>query len=245
MGQLEGKVAVVTGSSEGIGKAIALRFVEEGAKVVFTARSMDKLEALVKQVKDKGGEAIAVRTDVTVEADVVNLFKVTKETYGRLDILVNNAGMGTGMPTHEMPTERWQKMIDTNLNSVFMCSREALKIMKPQKSGRIIMIGSISAKTPRPNGAPYATTKHAIEGLAHSICLDYRDDHITASIVRVGSTMSNFVKLPHDQLVGKEYVMEAETVADMIVMVAKQRPEVNIYEITMMPTEQRSFIGRG
>ena len=245
MAMLQGKVAIVTGASEGIGKAIAQAFAAAGAKTVLAARSLDKIEALVKAIKDNGGEAIAVRTDVTSEADIINLFAKTKETYGRLDVLVNNAGMGGGAPTDELPLERWQTMIDTNLTSVFLCSREALKIMKPQKSGRIIMIGSIASLTPRPNGVMYTTTKHGLEGLTHSICQDYRDLQISASIIRVGSTDTNFAKIPRDQAVGPEYLMDPADVANVVTMMAAQKPEVNIYEVTMLPTEQRSFIARG
>jgi NADP-dependent 3-hydroxy acid dehydrogenase YdfG len=245
MGQLQDKVAIVTGASDGIGKAIALTFAAEGAKTVFAARSADKLEALVKEANAKGGQAIAVRCDVTKEADIVNLFKVTKEKYGRLDVLVNNAGMATGGPTHEASLETWTKMMDTNLTSVFLASREALKIMKPQKSGRIIMIGSISSLTPRPNGVMYTTTKHGLEGITHSICQDYRDDHITASLIRVGSTDTNFAKIPRDKAVGPEFLMDPMDVAAVVTMMAAQRKEQNIYELTMLPTEQRSFIARG
>ena len=242
---LQGQVAIVTGASEGIGKAIAQAFAAAGAKTVLAARSLDKIEALVKTIKQNGGEAIAVRTDVTAEADIVNLFAKTREAYGRLDVLVNNAGKGGGGPTDELPLERWQTMIDTNLTSAFLCSREALKIMKPQKSGRIIMIGSIASLTPRPNGAMYTTTKHGLEGLTHSICQDYRALHISASIIRVGSTDTNFTNIPRDQAVGPEYLMDPADVANVVVMMAAQKPEVNIYEVTMLPTEQRSFIARG
>ena len=245
MGQLTGRVAIVTGASDGIGKAIANTFAAEGAKTVFAARSLDKIEALVKAVNDKGGDALAVKTDVTSEADILNLFKETKDKYGRLDVLVNNAGMASGGATHELSLEQWGKMMDTNLTSVFLCSREALKIMKPQKSGRIIMIGSISSLTPRPNGVMYTTTKHGLEGLTHSICQDYRDDHITASIIRVGSTDTNFAKIPREKAVGPEFLMDPLDVAQVVTMMAAQRKEQNIYEITMLPTEQRSFIARG
>jgi NADP-dependent 3-hydroxy acid dehydrogenase YdfG len=200
---------------------------------------------LAKSFRDKGGDAVAVKTDVTSEADIVNLFKATKDKYGRLDVLVNNAGMASGGPTHEMSLDTWQKMMNTNLTSVFLCSREALKIMKPQKSGRIIMIGSISSLTPRPNGASYSTTKHGLEALTHSICQDYRDVHVTASLIRVGSTDTNFAKIPREKAVGPEYLMDPKDVARVVAMMAAQKPEVNIYEVTMLPTEQRSFVGRG
>jgi NADP-dependent 3-hydroxy acid dehydrogenase YdfG len=153
--------------------------------------------------------------------------------------------MASGGPTHELSIEQWTKMMDTNLTSVFLCSREALKIMKPQKSGRIIMIGSISSLTPRPNGVMYTTTKHGLEGLTHSICQDYRDDHITASLIRVGSTDTNFSKLPREKAVGPEFLMDPLDVARMVTTMAAFRKEVNVYEVTMLPTEQRSFISRG
>src|SRR5713101_5383039 len=195
MKQLQDRVAIVTGASKGIGKAIARAFAREGAKVVIAARSHDELTAVAREIAGEGGAAFPVVTDVAVEADVVNLFSTVVQRHGRLDILVNNAGVTIAKPTDQIPLRDWQRVIDTNLTGAFLCCREALKIMKPQKCGRIITIGSISSITPRANGAAYAATKLALEGLTRSIALDYREYNIGASIIHLGATASSWMKV--------------------------------------------------
>src|SRR5262245_25591317 len=155
MKQLQNRVAIVTGASKGIGKAIARAFAMEGASVLIAARDRAALDAVASEIAREGGAALAVPTDITLEADIVALFKAAVDRHGQLDILVNNAGITLGMPTDEIPLSRWQKVVDTNLTGAFLCSREALKIMKPQKSGRIINDGSIPSITPPPTRAAH------------------------------------------------------------------------------------------
>jgi NAD(P)-dependent dehydrogenase (short-subunit alcohol dehydrogenase family) len=245
MKQLEDRVAVVTGASKGIGKAIAQAFAREGAKVLIAARNRAELEALAGEIAGNGGAALAVPTDITVEADIVNLFKTATDRHGRLDILVNNAGISLGMAMDEIPLSRWQKVIDTNLTGAFLCSREALKIMKPQKSGRIINIGSISSITPRANGAAYAATKLALEGLTRSIALDYREYNIGASIIHLGATATSWMKVRPEDATGPEYHLQLDDVGRLATFMASLPTEANMFETTILPIQQRSFIGRG
>ncbi len=165
--------------------------------------------------------------------------------HGRLDILVNNAGITLGMPTDQIPLSSWQKVIDTNLTGAFLCSREALKIMKPQKSGRIINIGSISSITPRANGAAYAATKLALEGLTRSIALDYREYNIGASIIRLGATATSWMKVQPEKATGPEYHLQLDDVGRLAAFMASLPTEANMFETTILPIQQRSFIGRG
>ncbi len=245
MKQLQDRVAVVTGASKGIGKAIAQAFAREGANVLIAARNRAELEVLAGEIAGNGGAALAVPTDITVEADIVNLFKTATDRHGRLDILVNNAGISLGMATDEIPLSRWQKVIDTNLTGAFLCSREALKIMKPQKCGRIISIGSISSITPRANGAAYAATKLALEGLTRSIALDYREYNIGASIIHLGATATSWMKVRPEEATGPDYHLQLDDVGRLATFMASLPTEANMFETTILPIQQRSFIGRG
>jgi NAD(P)-dependent dehydrogenase (short-subunit alcohol dehydrogenase family) len=245
MKQLQDRVAIVTGASKGIGKAIARAFASEGAKVVIASRSRSELEAVASEIAGDGGVAFPVATDVTVEPDVVNLFRTAAHQHGRLDILVNNAGMSLGVPTDQIPLSDWQKVIDTNLTGAFLCCREALKIMKPQNCGRIINIGSISSITPRPNGAAYAATKLALEGLTRSIALDYRQYNIGASIIHLGATATSWMKVRPEEATGVDYHLQLEDVGRLATFIASLPTEANMFETTILPIQQRSFIGRG
>ena len=245
MKQLQDRVAIVTGASKGIGKAIARAFAMEGASVVIAARDRAALEAVTSEIARDGGAAVAIPTDITLEADVLALFKAAVDRHGRLDILVNNAGITLGMPTDQIPLSRWQKVIDTNLTGAFLCCREALKIMKPQKSGRIINIGSISSITPRANGAAYAATKLALEGLTRSIALDYREYNIGASIIHLGATASSWMKVSPEEATGPEYHLQLDDVGRLATFMASLPTEANMFETTILPIQQRSFIGRG
>jgi NAD(P)-dependent dehydrogenase (short-subunit alcohol dehydrogenase family) len=245
MKQLQDRVAIVTGASQGIGKAIAQAFAREGASVLIAARNRAALDAVASEIAGSGEAVLAVATDITVEAEVIDLFRTARDRHGRLDILVNNAGVTLNMPTDEIPLSGWQRVIDTNLTGAFLCSREALKIMKPQRSGRIINIGSISSMTPRANGAPYAATKLALEGLTRSIALDYREYNIGASIIHLGATASAWMKVRPEDATGPDYHLQLDDVGRLATFIASLPTEANLFETTIMPIQQRSFIGRG
>ena len=187
MGQLEGKVCIITGGGTGIGKGIARAFAKEGATLVLAARQLDRLNDSAEEMRGYGSPTNVIQTDVTSEEQVKRLFETTMTDYGKLDILVNNSGVFDGGPIDEIPLETWMKVINVNLTGVFLCTREAMKIMKPQRSGRIINIGSISSNMPRMNSAPYATSKHGIIGLTKSTALEGREYGISAGALHPGS----------------------------------------------------------
>lgn len=143
MFSLTGKVALVTGASSGIGRASALALASQGAKVALAARRVEKLEALVSEIKAAGGEALAIPTDVLKQDDITNAVVKTVATYGRLDILLNNAGVGSLGPTLEMTTDDWDKVLNTNLKAYFFMAQASAKEMMKNKFGRIINIASI------------------------------------------------------------------------------------------------------
>ena len=171
----ERKVALVTGAGQGIGKAAAHALLAGGWSVVFSGRRQETLEAAIAEADAGADTAIAVTCDVGKREEVAALFAETMSTFGRLDLLFNNAGISApAVPLEDLRFDKWQQVVDTNLTGIFLCTQEAFRIMKAQEpmGGRIINNGSISAHVPRPNSAPYTSTKHAVTGLTRSTSLD-------------------------------------------------------------------------
>lgn len=247
MKELDGRVAIVTGASSGLGRGIAEKLAGAGAKVVLAARRKDVLDQIVADIKRDGGAALAVPTDVTKEAAVVALFKKACGAFGRVDILVNNAGVPNFKPTEEMSLADWQAIVDLNLTAVFLCSREALKIMKEQGGGRIVNMGSISAWAARTNAIGYNSTKAAVEGLTRSLTLDGRAYGVVSSIVHPGAAATGFTqgRAPGAGATPQEYLMSPEHVARVVLLMCTLPPEVNLFDATILPNHQPSFIGRG
>ncbi len=186
MKQLQDRVAIVTGASSGLGRAIAEAFAAEGAKVVLAARRKEALDEVAAGIKAKGGSALAAPTDVTKEPEVIALFKTALDAFGRVDILVNNAGVARGAPIEELTLKTWQELLDVNLTAAFLCSREAVRTMKGRGGGRIINMASISARAPRQHSAAYTTSKYALEGLTRSLTFDGRAYGVVASVILSG-----------------------------------------------------------
>ena len=242
MSILEGRVAVVTGASSGIGEACAIAFVEKGAKVVLAARRAERLSALVERLEGMGGGALAVTTDVTSEADVDHLFDQAVERFGTVDVLINNAGIADSTPVDEMPLELWSRVIETNLTSAFLCSRAAFRVMKGKGRGRILNIGSISARVPRQNSPAYAASKWGLDGLTRSLAIDGREFNIAASIFHPGIVATEIapgaVKLPDD------LTADPKDIADVIVHMCDIPDHLNFYE-GMVVQNKIPFLGRG
>lgn len=250
--QLDNRVAIVTGASSGIGKGIAEAFAAEGAKTVIAARRKDVLEEIATALRAKGGTVLAAPTDVTKEAEVAALFAKTRETYGRVDIVVNNAGVAAGRPIDDMTLEYWNDVVNVNMTAAFLMSREAIKMMKAQspQGGRIVNIGSVSAKTPRPDSIAYTATKFALHGMTHQLTMDGRKYGVVASIIHPGATLSSFSARRGRTTAGvgstpQDYIMSASDVARVAVLMCALPPEVNLYEATILPNQMPSFIGRG
>ncbi len=250
--QLDGRVAIVTGASNGIGRGIAETFAANGAKTVLVARRAALLNEVAAGIKSRGGEALPLPADLTREQAIIALFATVQTAYGRLDVLVNNAGIATHRETEDITLEYWREALDINITAPFLCSREAVRMMKAQTpcGGRIINIGSVSAKTPRPDSLPYTTTKFALQGMTHQLTMDGRKYNIVASIIHPGATLSSFTTRRGRTTAGpgerpEDYVMAAEDVAKVAVLMAALPPEVNLYEATILPNHMRSFIGRG
>jgi NAD(P)-dependent dehydrogenase (short-subunit alcohol dehydrogenase family) len=247
------KVAVVTGAGTGIGKATALAFLRDGWRVALVGRRKDKLDEALAASGAAADRAIAVSADVGDPASVQALFDTVKSKFGRIDVLFNNAGTNApGVPFDELPYERWKAVVDTNLNGSFLCAQAAFRMMKDQapKGGRIINNGSISAHAPRPDSAPYTSTKHAISGLTRTIALDGRKHDIACCQVDVGNAMTELaarmskgVKQANGEI-KVEPMIDVEDVARSVLFMANQPLDVNIYHLMVMATKM-PYAGRG
>ena len=247
------KVAVITGGGTGIGKATALAFIKDGYRVVISGRRAEPLEETIKTAGVDSSRMIGVPTDVGNPEAVKALFAKTKAAFGRIDVLFNNAGQNApGVLFEDLPWERWKSVVDTNLNGMFLCAQEAFKMMKDQepRGGRIINNGSISAHTPRPDSAPYTSTKHAVSGLTRTISLDGRKYDVACCQVDVGNAMSELASRmakgvkQANGTVAPEPMITTDDVARSVLFMASQPPEVNIYHLMVMATKM-PYAGRG
>ncbi|MFC3097743.1 SDR family oxidoreductase [Alteraurantiacibacter palmitatis] len=242
MSILKGRVAVVTGASSGIGRACALGFVAKGAKVVLAARRVDRLADLVAEIEGMGGEALAVATDVTDEAAVENLFAAAVERFGTVDVLINNAGIAENTPVDQASLDHWNTVIATNLTSAFLCCKHAWPIFKRGGHGRIVNVGSISAKVPRNECPSYTASKFGLAGLTHALALDGRDHNIAVSIFHPGivatEIMPGSVKLPEN------FAATPEEAAGIIIHMCDMPDHLNFYE-ALMVQNKLPFLGRG
>jgi NAD(P)-dependent dehydrogenase (short-subunit alcohol dehydrogenase family) len=240
---LDGKVAIVTGAGSGIGQAIAMSFATAGAKVVICGRRRNRIEAAAAEIASARGAAIAVIADISKEEDVAALFRAALDKYGRVDMLVNNAGTSNHSDTDKLSLADWQKVIDTNLTGAFLCSREAFRLMKPQRSGRIINIGSTSAKVPRKGSAAYGASKFGLDGLTRALAIEGREFGIAVSVIHPGNTIPG-LWTGMEEKARKEGLMQADSVARVALVMATMPADVNLYESLILPVTM-PFLGRG
>ena len=252
----ETKVVIVTGAGAGIGQRTALAFLEAGYAAVLAGRRLEPLEKTAAASGAAASRALVVPTDVAAPDAVGNLFAKTKEAFGRIDVLFNNAGIfGPSGPFEDIPYAQWKEVLDINVTGAFLCAREAFRMMKSQtpRGGRIINNGSISAHAPRPNSAPYTTSKHAISGLTKSLSLDGRKYDIACCQIDIGNAATDMVKALLEDGAGAtqangsvamEPTLDLDHVARAIVHMANLPLEANIQFMTIMATKM-PFIGRG
>ncbi|MDF2856319.1 MAG: family oxidoreductase [Neobacillus sp.] len=184
--RLNGKVAIITGGTFGIGESTALLFGREGAKVVVAGRNMEKGEYVVSQIKEQGGDAIFVKTDVAKEDDVQNLISVTEDTFGKLDILFANAGVGAMGDIHETSLEDWNTLLSVDLTGVFLCSKFAIPAMMKNGSGSIINCASILGHVGQPSVSAYAAAKGGVVNMTRSAAVTYANRGIRINAVCPG-----------------------------------------------------------
>ena len=247
------KVALVTGGGSGIGRAAALALARAGYEVVVAGRRLDQLQETARMAEGEGQGIAPVVADVMDAASVGALFAEIRTRFGRLDVLFNNAGTSApAIPMEELTVEQWKRVIDTNLTGAFLCTQQAMRLMKAQepRGGRIINNGSISAHAPRPNSAPYTAAKHGMTGLTKSTSLDGRAYDIACGQIDIGNAatemterMARGVIQPRGDMM-VEPRMDVKHVADAIVHMAGLPLDANVQFMTLMATKM-PFVGRG
>jgi NAD(P)-dependent dehydrogenase (short-subunit alcohol dehydrogenase family) len=249
------KVAVVTGAGTGVGKAVSIALMREGYAAVLAGRRQDKLEETAQEGHAIGAKTLVVPTDVSDPTAVKTLFARTKDTFGRLDVLFNNAGIGApAMPLEDLPLETWRKVVDTNLTGMFLCTQEAIRLMKAQdpRGGRIINNGSISAHTPRPRSVAYTATKHAVTGLTKQTALDCRGQDICCGQIDIGNAATPLTErmvqgqgvMQPDGRMMTEARMDAADVGRAVAYMANLPLDTNVLFMTVM-ANLMPFVGRG
>jgi len=240
---IEGKVVVITGGSSGLGEATARYLAEKGAKVVLGARRVEKLEKIASEIKENGGEAVALKTDVTKAEDVKALVKKAKDTFGKIDVLINNAGIMPLAPMAAVKVNEWDSMIDVNIKGVLYGIAAALPEFQKQKSGHFINLASVAGLKVSPGGAVYSGTKYAVraisEGLRQEVGKDIRTTILTPGLIdselQLGSSdeaTSQFV-----QNVYKDAI-PAISIARAVAYAIEQPDDVDINELVIRPTVQ-------
>lgn len=245
------KVALVTGAGSGIGKAVALALIKAGYHVVLTGRREDALRAVAQE--SGSDKALAVAADVTQPESVAALFATIHSHFGRIDPrVVKQHIQAPKVLFEDLSFEQWQNVVNTNLTGSFLCAQGAFRLMKAQvpQGGRIINNGSISAYAPRPNSAPYTSTKHAITGLTKTLSLDGRKYNIACGQIDVGNAMTELAApmatgVPQaNGQIASEPMMQASEVADAVVHMASLPLSTNVQFMTIMAT-QMPYVGRG
>jgi len=247
------RVALVTGAGTGIGRAAAKALLNGGFQIVLTGRHIDKLKTAITTIGGTDANCLAVACDVGKPDEVKKLFAALAAKFGRIDLLFNNAGLGTpAMPMEDISYEQWMSVVNTNLSGAFLCSQEAIRMMKAQspQGGRIINNGSISAHAPRPFSAPYTATKHAMTGLTKAISLDGRNHHIVCGQIDIGNAATEMTErmakgiIQADGSSKIEPRMDVDHVGQAVLHMAQLPLESNVLFMTIMANNM-PFVGRG
>jgi NADP-dependent 3-hydroxy acid dehydrogenase YdfG len=240
---LNGEVALITGASRGIGRAVALRLARQGADVVVTARTQDDLSSLAKEVEGIGRKVLAVPGDATREQDVIEIVKKAEEKFGKIDILVNNIGIGAYKPLVNTSVEEYDKMIAANNRTTFLFTRFIVPIMIARHYGQIITVSSVSGVIGYANEAVYCSTKHAQVGLMESLDRELQPHNIKVCLVCPGSVNTYFA-LGEGRTEGDpalKEMLEAEDVAEAVNFVASQPWKSMVTRIELRPATEGKY----
>ena len=247
------KVALITGAGTGVGRAAVLALASAGYAITLVGRRRGPLDDVAAEAAAKGAKTLVAVADVSKPDEVRAAFDNTVKTFGRLDLVFNNAGVGApAIPLEDLSFEQWKTVVDINLTGVFLCIQESFRIMKSQspRGGRIINNGSVSSHAPRPNSAPYTSTKHAVMGLTKSASLDGRKYDIACGQIDIGNAATEMAMkmatgVPQaDGSIKVEPLMDVKHVGETILYMANMPLEANVQFVTIMATKM-PFVGRG
>jgi len=242
---IEGKVVVITGASSGLGEATARFLSPQGATVVLGARRSDRIQSLAKELKARGGKALAITTDVTHYEQVKQLVDAAVQTFGRIDIMLNNAGLMLHSPFERLKIDDWNQMVDVNIKGVLYGIAAALPYMKQQKSGHFINVSSVAGHKIRPTGVVYAATKHAVRVISEGLRMEVKPYNIRTTVISPGAVETELIdRITEPDIresvrnMSYEMALPAETFARMVAFAISQPDDVDVNEIVFRPTRQ-------
>jgi len=237
MPDLSGRVAIVTGSTKGIGRAVAEAMLDAGADVVISSRTVEDVERVAAELQGRGGgEVLGRPCDVREPDECRALVEAAVERFGRLDILVNNAGVGRFAPVPEMSVDDWRVQIDTNLSGVFYCSKAALPHLSESGDGWIVNVGSLAGKNTFSGGAAYNASKFGLVGLTEAMMLDVRHDDVRVSLVMPGSVDTWFNDRDPEGS-PRAWAQKPEDVALAVLGLLEQPRRTHVSRIEMRPSQ--------
>ncbi|OHB81446.1 MAG: hypothetical protein A2Z38_01490 [Planctomycetes bacterium RBG_19FT_COMBO_48_8] len=229
-GKLAGKVAIVTGASRGIGRAISVALAQENATIVLAARSIQQLQKTAKQVTEAGGEARIVHVELTEEQSIRNLIQVTGEKLGRLDILINNAGVTHSAELQQTSTEDWQRCISINTTAPFILCREALPLLKKSMAAHIINIASVVGVKGYPLQSAYTASKHALRGMTMSLAEELRGSNIRVHLLCPGGVDTDMVDRVRPDI-AKDELIKPEEIAELLLYLVTHKGNAVVDEL--------------
>ncbi|BDP44010.1 oxidoreductase (plasmid) [Deinococcus aetherius] len=243
---IQGKVAVVTGASSGIGEATALALAGQGAKVVLTARRQERLEALAGRIRDAGGEAEVVVADASDEGQARGVIEHASQAFGGVDILVNNAGVMLLGPVTDADTEDWRRMVHLNLLGLMYATHAAIPSMRARGGGHVVNISSVSGRGASPTSAGYSATKWGVGGFSEGLRQEVRLHGIRVTVIEPGVVRTELTdhithgetKTTYEGRIAQMTPLEPEDIAAAVVYAVTQPQRVNVNEILIRPLEQ-------
>ncbi len=246
-----GKVALITGASSGIGEALARELAGAGMKVAICARRKDRLNALAQELEEAGHEVLAVEADLRSEDSILAMFEAIRERWGGVDVLVNSAGLGRLSPLVDSPTDWWREMLEVNVLALSICTREAVQDMRKRgDAGHVIHISSLSAyRIPAGNGGGmYGATKHAVRALTEGLRLELRgmNSNIRVSAISPGFVETEFAKIYHQseekahELYASLDALQPQDIADAVRYILDAPPHVQVHDLLIRPTAQQN-----
>jgi NADP-dependent 3-hydroxy acid dehydrogenase YdfG len=242
---IAGKVVVITGASSGLGEATARLLAAEGARVVLGARRAERIQTLADELTGRGGNALAVTTDVTDRHQVQRLVDLAVQTYGRIDVMINNAGLMPQSLLEHLKVDEWDRMIDVNLKGVLYGIAAALPHMQRQQAGHIINVSSVAGHKVGPGSAVYSATKHAVRALSEGLRQEVKPWNIRTTVISPGvvaTELPNTVTDPDAaERIHKLYAdigIPADSFARAVVYAMSQPEDVDVNEILFRPTRQ-------